>query len=550
MAIVNEDHVQQAIRDYERALYPSLRAAARAYGLTHSTVLRRYHQCTVPRRVAREPQRWLSDEQEQMTRDWILYCERCGYPISHAQLREFAGVLTSSTGGPTRVGANWVLRFLQRHPELRTKIGRKIDSQRVNNTSPDNITRWFTDLASLKASKGIVPHNIYNMDETGIALGVCNNSRVIGNAHKSKTYIKSPENREWVSIIECISATGAKLRPVVVFKGQNLQSTWLPDKEVPDWLYTTSTNGWTSNEIGTRWLEEVFLKETSQQSSNSLQTRLLLIDGHGSHATVDFMRICWLNNIYAYYLIPHSSHVLQPLDLCPFSILKSRYRHQIAELARFEDSLPVKKIRFVQYYKKARDEALNEYNIAAGWKATGLHPWDPRKVIRSSQVTQISRDAINKPQTPPKQVVQVQPGLSIITPANTRQARAQFESIQRASQMTRTVRVLFNKTKKRMSQLEFQNAQNTIRIERQNRVITDLQVKRRKKVTIDANARFARIEDIVRAQEAIQEAQETWDKQDRARMARKQVNDLIEIGIKPLLHCWHVVDGSERVISD
>jgi hypothetical protein len=34
------------------------------------------------------------------------------------------------------------------------------------------------------------------MDETGVALGVYNNSQVIASAHKSKAYNKSPEDRE------------------------------------------------------------------------------------------------------------------------------------------------------------------------------------------------------------------------------------------------------------------------------------------------------------------------------------------------------------------
>ena len=63
------------------------------------------------------------------------------------------------------------------------------------------------------------------MDETGIALGVCANTRVLARASNKKADVKSPENREWVSIIECVSATGRTLRCAVIFKGQSLQTT-------------------------------------------------------------------------------------------------------------------------------------------------------------------------------------------------------------------------------------------------------------------------------------------------------------------------------------
>src|SRR3954471_13608165 len=100
------------------------------------------------------------------------------------------------------------------------------------------------------------------MDETGVALGVCTNTRVIASSLKKKAYVKSPENREWVSILECVSATGRKLRCAVIFKGQSLQSTWFPSRSIPDWFYTTLENGWTSNNIGLEWLKRIFIPET------------------------------------------------------------------------------------------------------------------------------------------------------------------------------------------------------------------------------------------------------------------------------------------------
>ncbi|KAF2005980.1 hypothetical protein P154DRAFT_423244, partial [Amniculicola lignicola CBS 123094] len=64
--------------------------------------------------------------------------------------------------------------------------------------------------------------NIYNIDKTSIALGVCINTRVLSSSKKKKAYIQSPENCKWVSIIKYISTTRQKLRCAVIFKGKNL----------------------------------------------------------------------------------------------------------------------------------------------------------------------------------------------------------------------------------------------------------------------------------------------------------------------------------------
>ena len=230
---------------------------------------------------------------------------------------------------------------------------------------------------------GIPYENVWNFDETGVALGVCTNQQVIADARKKKAYNKSPESREWVSVLECVSAVGKKLQCLVIFKGKSLQSTWFPSVNTPDWLYTTSANGWTSNAIGLEWLRRIFIPQTAPSVSSH---RLLILDGHGSHTPIDFMWECKKNNIHLLYLPAHASHVLQPLSLALFSVVKSSYRNAISALSALEDAIPIKKERFVTSYNLAREEGLSERVIRAGWKATGLVPFNMEKVLNSSQI--------------------------------------------------------------------------------------------------------------------------------------------------------------------
>ena len=63
------------------------------------------------------------------------------------------------------------------------------------------------------------------MDESGLGLGRCSNQRVLGGSNSKRTYVQSPETREWVTIIEAISTGGRALRPTVIFKGKNVQTS-------------------------------------------------------------------------------------------------------------------------------------------------------------------------------------------------------------------------------------------------------------------------------------------------------------------------------------
>jgi hypothetical protein len=57
------------------------------------------------------------------------------------------------------------------------------------------------------------------MDVTRIAMGPFSNGYVISGKGKRRVYVKAPQNCEWVSIIEAISAGGRSIRPLMVFKG-------------------------------------------------------------------------------------------------------------------------------------------------------------------------------------------------------------------------------------------------------------------------------------------------------------------------------------------
>jgi DDE superfamily endonuclease len=158
------------------------------------------------------------------------------------------------------------------------------------------------------------------MDETGLHIGITGNGRVLGSSATRRTFIKTPgASREWVTTIEAISAAGHTIQPLVIFKGKSLQSTWFESDSVPDWIYTVLANAFTTNIIGLKWLKEVFLPFTARDPP---RRRVLIMDNQASHIATEFLFECYQNNVYAFFLLPHTSHACQPLDVCPFSQLK------------------------------------------------------------------------------------------------------------------------------------------------------------------------------------------------------------------------------------
>jgi Tc5 transposase DNA-binding domain/helix-turn-helix, Psq domain len=224
MPAINEEAMQAAIDALWSGEANSIRAAATLFGVNRATIARRINgRPTRPQ--ARQSQYLLSEAQEGDLVKWILEMEAIGHAISHAQIREMAGLFSAYSGGPPSVGSKWVRRFIRRHPAIHVKVGRAIDHLQVEATTPEALQTWFELFNRIKSASNIMPENMWNMDETGLALGLCKNQMVIRTSNTKYSYVKCPQDREWVSIIETISVTSCRLRPVCIFKGQSVQST-------------------------------------------------------------------------------------------------------------------------------------------------------------------------------------------------------------------------------------------------------------------------------------------------------------------------------------
>jgi Tc5 transposase DNA-binding domain/helix-turn-helix, Psq domain len=218
MPSINESAIDAAIDALWAGEATSIRAAATLFGLNRATLANRVNG-RVTRTQARQSQRLLSEAQEGDLLKWILEMEAIGHAISHVQIHEMAGLFSAHTGGPSSIGIKWVQRFIRRHPLIHVKVGRAIDHLRVEATTLEGLQGWFELFNRIKSVGNIKAENMWNIDETGLTLGLCKNQMVIRTSNTKYVYVKCLQDREWVSIVECVSTTGRQCRPVCIFKG-------------------------------------------------------------------------------------------------------------------------------------------------------------------------------------------------------------------------------------------------------------------------------------------------------------------------------------------
>jgi DDE superfamily endonuclease len=306
--------------------------------------------------------------------------------------------------------------------------------------------------------------------------------------------------------LECISATGVPLPPLVMFKGKSVQQQWFPEDLRPfqGWEFTATDNGWTTDKTAVEWLEKIFIPLT--QPSRPEEKRLLVLDGHGSHETTDFMYLCFQRNIHLLYLPPHTSHVLQPLDLSVFSSLKHSYRKEIGFLSNLMDSSPIGKQNFLICYQKARRDALTISNIKSGWKASGLWPVSSAKPLMSRLLLENSNQAkekVSEIQSTPYSVGQLLVDSSQVqwsTPRKSRELRDQIQIFTKLDTDPSTNKLLFRKITKAFDEKDSLLAATERRVDQLERQLEAARPKKRKSVRTSPNSKFVSIEAIHKAQ--------------------------------------------------
>lgn len=152
------------------------------------------------------------------------------------------------------------------------------------------------------------------MDEKGCFLGLLQSAKVI-TRQGTPGFQAQDGNRETITIIECICADGTALRPYYIFKGQRCQVSWIQDDPLHA-NYSVSPNGWTDCEICRKWGEAFW-----EQIKHKPGKHLLILDGHNSHVSIEFVKFCKEHGIELACFPSHATGFLQPLDVGIFGPL-------------------------------------------------------------------------------------------------------------------------------------------------------------------------------------------------------------------------------------
>ena len=158
-----ETRILQAIKAIHSNIFPSVRAAARAYDIPRSTLADRLRGQPT-RQQSQIANRKLLPTEEEALLQWILSIGERGFPPRISAVREMANILfsaraESSVNALLTVSENWVRKFVNRYKQLQSKYTRKYDYQRALCENYKAMDNWFRLVKNTRAKYSIPRRN-------------------------------------------------------------------------------------------------------------------------------------------------------------------------------------------------------------------------------------------------------------------------------------------------------------------------------------------------------------------------------------------------------
>ena len=376
--------LRSAVRAVERGVL-TLRAAVREYGIPRTTLRDRLKaRCFDKPVLGKQPV--FSEDFDDELAERVIYVSNMFYGITTEKLShlafEFAErqrVKHPFKNG--RAGPDWVAGFLRRHPEISVRKPESISLARLEGVNKKNVQKFYDNIRGLVQKNGPYPsHRIFNVDETGVAPVVASPKVLAARGDRRVGRVATAERGKLTTIIGCVSASCACVPPMLVFGGRKRMDPTLLAEAPEGAIGGVSDSGWVTTQLFLQWFHHFV-----EHAGPSKERRVLLImDNHTSHISSDIITQARLHGVDIVTIPPHSSHVLQPLDLTIYGPLKQAWARQIGY---HHDANPGHRITdrqiggiFARAWRSVMD---NQDSIKNGFETSGICPFNPDRVMEN-----------------------------------------------------------------------------------------------------------------------------------------------------------------------
>lgn len=239
----------------------------------------------------------------------------------------------------------------------------------------EKIESFYRTLEELLKNVHFEPSHICGLDETGIASEKWHDTVI---AERGQKHVIRFDNGfiDRASLCHICTAAGRSLPPFLTISGAHMTDdlfNGLPD----DTKIKMTESGYFNGSTLLPVLQHIHEHAPPHSAEKPL---LLFLDQCSCHLDIDALQWALDHHIIFFFLPSHCTHLLQVSDLACFRSFKQALRVGIANFNLTHPTRHVSKHDLGPIINEAWIRGMNSSNIIAGFKAAGIHPFDPTQV--------------------------------------------------------------------------------------------------------------------------------------------------------------------------
>jgi len=380
-------------------------------GITRSTMCRRMKGESKPRSVSHQHLQRLNPEEEDIVYKHVEYLIDGGFQVDIPRIVSIARQLLEEKHrqqehytAPKPLGPSWIDGFFKRHPDIAAKRVISLDRLKTEGTTLEALQKWFEWLDLTFKKNNIKPQNIYSSEEMNLKVNKSTGSSLLARYKNKRRHHVG--QRGLATVVETISAIGRTVPPMIIcksseepFEGLTLLNSLPEDNSVRGSVLVSSEDSWSNEAHMITWLEH-FANSTIPLGNDNQELnldqlpdnkRVLMIDIHHCHESVEFLDICQANEIVLIRLPPRVSHLVRPLEGTLYTSMRGAFAYQVRQLSPPEIN-DLDGSEFIKLYSRMRDSVFSALATRNAFEEAGIAPLSLDKVVQRINASSASNN--------------------------------------------------------------------------------------------------------------------------------------------------------------
>lgn len=202
-----------------------------------------------------------------------------------------------------------------------------MDGKRKEVTYVEEIEPWLTQVEEKMKALNPDPSLVINIDETPVYYVPTTAAVFVPENSRTMPIMTTPARQKAYTVTLAISLSGKAYPSQLIIPASTIPHEF-QSQSSPLLVLNCTQNGYQTKQTFAAYIRDTIIPAIQAERLNlptEKQNAIIFLDQHSSRMDADLLALCKAERIEIISIIPHASHIIQPLDRGVNAVLKRKF---------------------------------------------------------------------------------------------------------------------------------------------------------------------------------------------------------------------------------